>query len=179
MCDGQRGCPTWEGDSGANACVVLEPEELTDSLSTPPRSRPSIEIQREARIVRWLKNDDGITASQAADFFNKSDLLKLPKRVVHRALPVTRLGSVPSWCHAAVDEAPQGDWRFAGQLASFYSFLTPPETDEEDIQPDPWHLAGCSHVACGLSSFGFDGIAYVFLREAETRPEGWLLWQLD
>ena len=50
-------CSSWEGGSGANACFVTEPEQLTDSLSpTPPDAPP---LEREARIVEWLERDDG------------------------------------------------------------------------------------------------------------------------
>jgi hypothetical protein len=61
----------------------------------------------------------------------------------------SRLGGVPYWIQGQTD-APEGGWRFLGQLDC---------TDHEG------------------PSFGGDGMAYFFLRETATVPEGWFFWQ--
>jgi hypothetical protein len=174
VCAGDRECETWKGDAGTNACFVLEPEELIDALSSLPSDPPAVE--REARILDWLDRDDGITISQAAAFSKQSELAKLREEVVHRALAVTRLGGIPTWLQSA-HEAPEDGWRFAGQLHTLFSFYRPPETRGKDIVRDRHRLAGRTHFGAGLDCFGVDPICYFFLRETETRPEGWFLWQ--
>jgi hypothetical protein len=166
-------CATWEGGSGANACFVLEPAELIDGLTPLPADRPSIE--REARVLRWLDNDDGITPSQASAFFTDSEFLKLPEEVILRAAQVTRLGSVPSWIQSA-DEGPKDGWRFVGQLDSFYSFFTAPRTNGNGINADRQRQAGRTHSCMG-PNFGDCGIGYIFLRSGRAVPEGWFFWQ--
>jgi hypothetical protein len=166
-------CSTWEGSSGANACFVVEPEDLIDGPSPIPDDQPQIE--REVRVIRWLERDDGITASQADSFFEVSTFLKLPDEVIARATEITRLGSVPSWIQSP-DEGPKDGWRFAGQLDSFYSFFTPPRQTGSGINPDPHQRAGRTH-SCPGPNFGDCGIGYIFLRTEKSIPEAWFFWQ--
>lgn len=174
QCNHEPGmCSTWEGGSGANACFVLEPDDMIEGLSPLPPDSPSSE--REARILGWLKKDDGITPAQAAAFFEDSEFMKLPDEVFLRAAEVTRLGSVPSWIQSA-DEGPKDGWRFVGQLDSFYSFFTPPKTRGDGVNPDPQRRAGRTHI-CQGPNFGDCGIGYVFLRTNKTVPECWFFWQ--
>jgi hypothetical protein len=166
-------CSTWEGGAGANACFVLEPEELINELSPLPDDNPLVE--REARIIGWLEKDDGILVSQASAFSTDSQLLKLPEVVLNRAAQVTRLGSVPSWIQSS-DERPKDGWRFVGQLDCLYSFFTAPKTCVEGVDPDPRQQAGRTHF-CQGPNFGDCGIGYVFLRRGKPVPEGWFFWQ--
>jgi hypothetical protein len=174
QCNHEPGrCSTWEGGSGANACFVLEPDELIDGLAPLPADNPSTE--REARIIRWLEKEDEITPSQARAFFSDSEFLTLPEEVILRAAQVTRLGGVPSWIQSA-DEGPKDGWRFVGQLDSFCSFFTPPRTNGDGVKPDAQHQAGRTHF-CEGPNFGDCGIGYVFLRSGKSVPEGWFFWQ--
>jgi hypothetical protein len=116
QCNADPGmCSTWEGGSGANACFVTEPEDLTDRLAVLPDDSPIVE--REARIVEWLERDDAISEDHAASFFSSSDFFELPESEAAKPSWSTRLGGVPRWIQSP-DEAPQGGWTFVGQLDS-------------------------------------------------------------
>jgi hypothetical protein len=166
-------CSTWEGGSGASTCFVLQPEELIDGLTPLPADDPPTE--REARIVHWLENDDGITPSQSGAFYSNSEFLKLPEEVTCRPVGVTRLGSVPLWVQSA-DEGPKDGWYFVGQIDGLYSFFTPPKTSEDGVNLDPQRVAGRTHC-CQGPNFGDAGIGYFFLRDGKPVPEGWFFWQ--
>ena len=166
-------CSTWEGGSGANACFVTEPEDLVDGLTPLPPDSPLIE--REARIVEWLDNDDELTEAQAAQFFSWDTLSQLPESITQIVTTSTRLGGVPFWIQGS-DEAPQDGWHFVGQLDSTYSFLKAPTVDVPGIEVDTEHWEGRSHL-CEGPNFGDGGIAYLFLRKTTQTPEGWFFWQ--
>jgi len=166
-------CTTWEGGSGANACLVLEPEDLVDALAANPSDRPKTE--REARIVTWLERDDGISEADESAFYSDSEYLKLPDELAARAVGVTRLGSVPTWIQSA-DEGPKDGFRFVGQLDSFYSFFVPPLSPNEEVYSTENRLAGRTHI-CQGPDFGDTGIGYIFLRTTSSSPEGWFFWQ--
>jgi hypothetical protein len=70
---------------------------------------------------------------------------------------------------------PEGDWRFLGQLDSFYSFYKTPAIPLRHVTADPHHWEGRTYMAQGPSFGG--GVAYVFFREVEGRAEGWMAWQ--
>ncbi len=166
-------CSTWEGGSGANACFVTEPENLTGALSALPDDGPAVE--REARILEWRVSDDGVSESDRASFFIDSAYLQLPE-ATRRAIPdFTRLGGVPSWIQSA-DETPQDGWRFIGQLDSTYTFLRAPTVEMDGVRKDEEGWKGRSHY-CEGPNFGDGGIAYLFLRSGSGVPEGWFFWQ--
>jgi len=174
QCNHEPGmCSTWEGGSGANACFVTEPENLTGALSALPDDAPAVE--REARILEWRVSDDGVSESDRASFFIDSAYLQLPE-ATRRAIPdFTRLGGVPSWIQSA-DETPQDGWRFIGQLDCTYTFLRAPTVEMDGVRKDEEGWKGRSHY-CEGPNFGDGGIAYLFLRSGSGVPEGWFFWQ--
>lgn len=165
-------CATWEGGSGANVCFVTEPEDLLDSTTNLPTDAPPVE--REARIVEWIEQDDGIPEDSAPAFYSSEKFYELPEEESAKPTWSTRLGGVPRWIQSP-DEAPQG-WRFVGQLDSTYSFLQAPSTDAPGVFEDTERWEGRSHY-CEGPNFGDGGIAYLFVREGGTTPEGWFFWQ--
>jgi hypothetical protein len=166
-------CSTWEGSSGANACFVTEPEDLVAGLAPLPSYSPLVE--REARIIEWLERDDGITEEVAAHFFSLTEFSRMAESEMAKVTTSTKLGSVPSWIQSP-DEAPKDGWRFVGQLDSTYSFLHAPTVSVSGINEDTEHWEGRSHY-CEGPNFGDGGIAYLFLRNTSTVPEGWFFWQ--
>jgi len=112
-------CSTWEGGSGANACLITEPEDLLPALAVLPLDAPPVD--REARIVDWIAKDDQIDAESKRAFFSSEEFFDLPETAMEKPTWSTRLGSVPRWMQSP-DEAPDG-WEFVGQLDSTYSFL--------------------------------------------------------
>jgi|SRR6516225_1925161 hypothetical protein len=173
-------CSSWEGGSGANACFVLEPEQLIRGLSPVPEK--AVEPDREVRIVNWIEREDGLTAEQAAFFFDEAkwDALEEDQReeLFEKSEQCTRLGGVPTWIQS-MGEAPQDGWRFVGQLDSDHRFLTPPAPGAKDVRavktnPDnPQELT----YFCSGPNFGDAGIGYIFLKDAAGVPEGWFFWQ--
>jgi hypothetical protein len=165
-------CSSWEGGAGANACFVLEPEELHTALTTLPADGPP--IGRDVRIERWLEMNDGISESEALAFFTDRGFYDLSKETIRRPAQVTRLGSVPSWVQSPHD-GPGDGWRFIGQLDCYYSFYTRPR-NYVGLSPDLKRQFGRTHVGEG-PNFGDCGIGYIFLRNGMSVPEGWFFWQ--
>jgi hypothetical protein len=166
-------CATWEATSGANSCLVVEPEELGQGETPLPGDNPQIE--NCVVINAWIEGDDGITPENAARYFTEADYLQLTDEMIRQATMSTRLGSVPTWIQSA-DEAPRPDWDFLGQLDSTYSFYRPPASELSWISSDPECWEGRTHVAQG-PNFGDGGIAYLFARRGEQLPQVILFWQ--
>lgn len=166
-------CSTWEGGSGANACVITEPEESTDSLTpAPSRDTP---IEREVLVVEWQEQDDGLEPEEASRFFNGDSYFELPRLKTELVPSGTRLGGVPYWVQSP-DEAPGSPWQFVGQLDCTYSFLRPPRASVEGIYADPEGWEGRTHW-CEGPNFGDGGIAYLFINRQTEPPSGWFFWQ--
>lgn len=166
-------CSTWEGGSGANACVITEAEESTYSLTPAPSQDTSIE--REARIVEWREQDDGLEVDEAARFLDSEAYSQLPRLKTELVSAGTRLGGVPYWVQSP-DEAPRSPWQFIGQLDSTYSFLKPPRASVQGIYPDPECWEGRTHW-CEGPNFGDGGIAYLFINRTTDPCSGWFFWQ--
>lgn len=166
-------CDTWEAFSGANAALVLDPEEV-GILETPrPEDMPPVDPC--ATIAGWHMRDDGLSREEAEAFYDEQSFLALGEQEWNRPTTSTRLGGVPRWLQSA-NEWPGAPWRFVGQLDSTYSFLSPPADPPGWVRPDPEIWEGRTHFAEG-PNFGGGGIAYLFIREGEGRPSACMFWQ--
>ena len=166
-------CATWDAFSGANACFVVEPEELSGAETQAPPDAPPLD--NEALVVGWELREDGIPDSMSASFFDETAYFALGDDVLKRVTWSTRLGSVPAWIQSP-REAPQGDWRFLGQIDSTYSFISPPRNTPAWASIDVKNFEGRTHVGLG-PNFGDGGIAYLFLKKTEGAPGAKVLWQ--
>lgn len=166
-------CSTWEGGSGANACFVLEPDDMTEGICKQPDDYPLIE--NEVRVARWLERDDGIPTSDKQSFFDDDSFYALCDDVVEKVTTGTKLGSVPEWIQSP-SEAPRGGWEFLGQLDSTHSFIKPPLTTVSWVETDEESWEGRTHYGEG-PNYGGGGIAYLFLNKSKPLPEGWFFWQ--
>jgi hypothetical protein len=168
-------CRTWEADSKANACFVVEPEDLASGLTAMPMDHPAIE--HEVRAVDWLERDDGLPDSLAPTFFDDKAYDELDRESRDRVTWGTRLAGVPRWLQSPAD-APSAStgWRFIGQLDSTYSFLRPPSVNVPWVSGDADRWEGRTHLAVG-PNFGDGGIAYLFLSAGPACPEGLVFWQ--
>lgn len=166
-------CSTWESNSGANACLITEPEDLVNELSALPLDNPPIEI--EARIGDWLERNDSISTEDASRYFDAEEFYKLSEE--DAAIPTwsTRLGGVPRWLQSP-EEAPPNDWTFVAQLDSTYSFFQAPQiVGDVTLVEDANQWEGRTHY-CEGPNFG-GGIAYIFVRNTSSEPEGTFFWQ--
>jgi hypothetical protein len=162
-------CPTWEGGSGANACLILDPEVLSDQLVPMPADSPPLEL--EARITTWIPKKDAVTKNQKPAFFDDDQYWDLPDAATDSVDFTTKLGSVPAWLQSP-SEAPGEGWVFVGQLSDSYQFLEQP-TSPIDIF---WDESENTWI-CEGPNFGDGGIGYIFLRFGADQPEGWFFWQ--
>lgn len=164
-------CDTWDAASGANACLVLEPEQLARAESAAPADLPPLD--HCVIVAGWIEFTDAVTEEEAASFYDEASYLALNEDLVANVSTSTRLGGVPSWIQSP-DESPRG-WRYIGQLDSGYSFLTPPRETRSWISADPEGWEGRTHYGEGPNFGG--GIAYLFLRSGDARPEVRMFWQ--
>lgn len=167
-------CAAWEHNSGANACLITEPEDLVDGPAQLPQDTPVVEL--EARILDWWGRDDGIAADIVHQFFRAENFDELPEHEAAKPTWSTRLGGVPRWLQSP-DEAPPEEWTFVGQLDSTYSFFEAPKAGTKTgVVEDAEQWEGRTHYAQG-PNFGDGGIAYIFLRNILSKPEGVIFWQ--
>jgi hypothetical protein len=166
-------CDTWSASSGANACFVLEPEDLSGSQTSIPNDLPPQD--NEVRIVGWHARDDGLPNSIASSFFDDQLFLDLADDILDHVTWSTRLGGVPHWIQNP-SEGPGDGWRFIGQLDSTYSFLSPPTAVPDWVSVDEERFEGRSHYAIG-PNFGDGGLAYFFLKSTRGVPAIKMLWQ--
>ena len=153
-------CPTWDMNSGANSCFVVDQDELAEGLTLPPVSHdfPQRRLDRwldeqvhpEWRVAQWREGKDGIPEAYPGFFGLMRGLPDGydPKEYgsYWSAVPQeTKLGSVPFWIQ--FPELPPGG-RFLGQIDS-----------------------NC------CQAFGDSGLGYIFLTGPASAPRGWFLWQ--
>ena len=178
-CNNEPGmCDDWDQDSGGNAAFILERDELCDGQTPVPDPEPP--SYPEARVARWLQRDDGLDAGLYSSFFREASYLSLGEEIISSVPMSTRLGGVPAWIQSA-DEAPQGEWRFIGQLDSRYSFFRPMPAlggapRALDAEPDPEQFEGRLWSTEG-PNFGDGGIGYLFLRPSPGVPQCRFFWQ--
>jgi hypothetical protein len=178
MCDNDPGtCATWEANSGANACLVVEPEQAGTEAAEAPRPAP---VWNEAIIVGWTERDDGIDESLRPRFFSDSDYYGSTDRpgidheVAERVPMATKFGSVPLWLQSS-EEGP-ADHDFIGQIDCQMPF------EEEPDRIEPWMSAGDGSPESPLywasgPDFGDCGIAYLFADRRLDPPVIRMFWQ--
>ena len=168
-------CDSWGGSSGANACFVLDAEQLEGTPFDHPPAGAIDPDDHAVVISSWQAFDDGFDEATAKKLLTLTDYDDLPDSALAQLSGSTHLGGVPWWIQDA-NEAPGGDWTFVGQLDTYYSFHEPPKSETPWISCDEKRYEGRTHVGTG-PNFGDAGMGYIFLRSAHTRPEGWFFWQ--
>jgi hypothetical protein len=194
QCGNAGECETWSAKSGANAALVLEPDELLDGPTPVPDGAPR---ETEVRVLGWRTGEDLVAPAQAHAFLPGSADRDVPEDVRESVASGTRLGSVPLWIQSP-DEAPRTPWRFVAQLDSLHTFEgQPPPADEGGFtvtrkvegryvhevpaRPRPGAPPGVSvdgdGYSCNAANYGDAGIGYVFVRSDGARPEALFFWQ--
>jgi len=166
-------CSTWDARCGANACFVVDPEELGDGPAELPDDGPLVE--NEVVVAQWIERDDGLPTSLTPAFFSADGLNSVGDDIRKKVSWGTRLGGVPRWIQTP-EQGPGSGWQFVGQLDSTHSFLTPPKVEETWIWEDRERWESRTHAGQG-PNFGDGGIAYLFLRHLDAAPQGCVFWQ--
>jgi hypothetical protein len=160
FCENDPGmCETWDTGSGANACLILEPEDLTVAPTLPP---PGLPVTYDVmNITGWSLGDDGVSADLAMRVELENE--ELPEELVDQVDGGTKLGGMPLWVQSPEPLAANG-WRFLGQIDSVDWTAT-----EEEMRRFPQRgYAG--------PNFGDSGIAYLRAEIADPRRVV-LTWQ--
>lgn len=144
-------CSTWDQNSGANACFIVEPEDLTAQTENIPDGE--FQAEKEFWIKDWVIRDDGLPEEILEVFFDEQKYYELDEEefeeIYENLEERTKFGSVPTWIQSP--ETPKGDWKFVGQLDDLTGF-----------------------------NFGDAGIGYIFIEKTEglaQLPEGKFFWQ--
>lgn len=176
------GCPTWSGDSGANACFILEPEELTGQMTPMPADNPWLEI--EARIIDWIDNDDGISPEQVISdgmlryvpWEERSELNGILLKQDEDYWGGLRLGSIPFWVQEP--QIPSPNWKFIGEMGETYLLPEEPSTKAKNSPKDR-----VGHIYqrrdgrwCFTGPNLGTGSGYIFIR-LQDKPGGHFFWQ--
>jgi hypothetical protein len=143
-------CDTWDMNSGCNACVVLEPEELGEGLTPPPGVdladwNQDVAIHWEdyhvilpdLRVADWIERDDGIAPEQEPDFFDDGQYGKLMDRLGENAEQVfcgAKLGGAPGWIQGP-EPGLDATWRLAVQLQDSYTDLAREPASPDGTEP--------------------------------------------
>jgi uncharacterized protein YwqG len=151
QCNNGGTCQTWDDESGANACLVIEPEDLTSRTEKVPDGK--FEPEKAFRITNWQEHDDEIAPEISRAFYSEREYYNLDDDVFDelykKITAVTRLGGTPFWIQ--YPEIPKGGWKLVGQLDDHTGF-----------------------------NFGDAGMGYIFIEEREDPaqlPKGRFLWQ--
>jgi len=118
-------CEAMDVNSGANAVVFLNADEIGNGPTLPPAPGANREI--EMRIVQWEERHDLVTPELEASFYNADGFWDEPdeaRRAVEDSIEDgARLGSVPCWVQEPEDTDPA--LPFAAQFAMYYHFPDP------------------------------------------------------
>ncbi len=123
-------CETWEADSGANAVVFLDAENIGKGLTLPPAPGAVREI--EMRVVQWEEHHDLVTEDLKPSFISGEACWQYDEAteaVAASVADVAKLGSVPAWIQEGVKVDPA--FRFAAQLGYSYHFPDPLPTADQ------------------------------------------------
>lgn len=144
-------CSTWDDDSGANACFIVEPEDLTSQTEKLPEG--DFRSEKEFWIADWETCDDGLLEEVSEIFLDEQKYHEVEddglEEFYKNLKEETKFGSVPFWIQSP--EIPKGEWHFVGQLDDLTGF-----------------------------SFGDAGIGYIFIEKTEGSahlPDGKFFWQ--
>jgi hypothetical protein len=195
-------CQTWDGSHGANACIILEPEELTSELTTLPSDAPELGI--EAQITDWVPADDGIPPENVTP---NGEVWCLPDDetmdddayfdMCYQAYGGTKLGGAPAWVQDQ-GEAPSPGWRFVAQLDEQFVLERKPSTtdavtldliqrnhisvsrrlkeDSASKPRDKWEWIEDGTWQFTGPNLGC-GLGYIFVQPLKCEPKGWFFWQ--
>jgi hypothetical protein len=118
QCANGGDCETWSWRSGANACVVVEPDDRGAGITRAPSG---VEGWPAACVVSWVAKDEGIDA----DAIEQG----------------TKLGGVPCWVQSESDGPGEG-WRFVLQIDDAHRL----EGSEKRVQTANFGDSGIAYV---------------------------------
>lgn len=148
-------CETWDATSGANAALIVEPQDLT--AGTTPLPAEGVTLETEVFVRDWQHHDDGIPVEQVPAYLSEDGRFDLTDDDLDKPCSTTQLGGVPFWVQGA-EEVDHAQWRYIAQL-------------------DSMHRLGEDQVI-DASNFG-GGLAYVFVERVPhgATPRATMFWQ--
>src|SRR6185437_3705336 len=114
----ENGCDSFDPASGANACFVLEPEELC--ADGPVDSDATRLVHLETRVLSWEWHVETLRAEFAGDYFDPADWWMVPIDERYAISGATKLDGIPFWGNAGPYYVPTGNWRFVLQLSDYH-----------------------------------------------------------
>lgn len=173
----ENGCDSFDPSSGANACFVLEPEELRGDV--PPPDTASHLAHLETHVLSWEPHVETLRAEFVDAYFDPTKWHSVPTDECYAISLDTKLGGIPFWGNVGPSDMPVGNWRFVLQMrdyhyipgeksevaAAYLSAMNMPALRDE-LRPG-WNLP--------WANFG-QGVGYVFLSEEEP-IKGVFTWQ--
>ncbi|RAL25600.1 hypothetical protein [Thermoflavimicrobium daqui] len=198
QCEQNEGnCATWDADCGANAVVILEPEQVKGGTTFAPLE--DIEILPEARIVNWIEKEDGVPNQWVEGLLDGDQYHEwFLDGVIPEEIESTKLGGFPEWLQWP--QAYGKPYYFAGQIDSGLKVMIPPEEeiylerkvsdygdhyyeitpnigekfwvymDQSDQSEEPIY-------SIDFANFADSGIGYLFIDPDPEKPKGKFLWQ--
>lgn len=176
----KQDCPSYEADSGANAVMILEPEERTTSFSN--EYPESLIILPNAFVEEWnLHEKPNVQHSSAS--FDYQKWIQFDDTIFDPTEPCTRLGGVPDWFQIPEPYAPP--YYFAGQIYHQLEILSS-EDSFKVVQDEHYrsiHLSPSSSEpeeikeTIPFAHFGDNGMGYLFVNPDPDYPTGYFLWQ--
>lgn len=173
----ENGCDSFDPASGANACFVLEPEELCEEV--PLNSGAPLLAHLETRVLSWKTRVETLRDEFARAYFDPKNWRTVPTDECYTISGATKLGGVPFWGNVGPSDIPAGNWRFVLQMSDYH--FIPGEKSEAAAD----YLAAMNIPAlrnqsragwnCPWANFG-QGVGYVFLSEEEP-IKGIFTWQ--
>jgi hypothetical protein len=124
-CDNSPGtCDAFSVEAGGNACVIVEPEDLSTGPTVTLTPARSVDRRSEVLITAWSVDDDGIPDERLGEFLDDARASALPEAILARADDDTRIGGAPCPFVSATD-LPAPPFRFALQIGEGHTFKGP------------------------------------------------------
>lgn len=178
-CDTQeKGCPSYEAESGANSVIILDPEELTHG---PVSNHPeSLSILPCATVDKWEQCKEPSSSHPSEPFDYHSWLAFDDLTYIDSIEPLTRLGGTPDWLQ--IPEPYSSPYYFAGQI---YHQLEISQVETFQVK-ETEHFRSLQLSALEsektpeklpFAHFGDNGMGYLFVHPDPDQPTGYFLWQ--
>lgn len=166
-CEDEGICDFWDGESGANACLLVSRAEL----AAQPLLLPADVVDGRTRLLpqvwvgAWEPSDDGLTAEQSEALDDPVRFWDLPEAIQFshgfQTARLTKAGGAPYWTGNGPDDDPPRPRHLLFQIDSAIMVSDSRDALVEHVAGD-----GFSEIdddgALSAANLALDGIAYLF-----------------